>query len=370
MSTKRKTTSRDGLYRRPDSAIWWATYTDAGGKRVRRSTGTSSREEAAALRGKWQTESYRQKHWDEQPRHTFDELMVSYLTGTADKRRNQNGVQLVIKRLRMTFGGVEMETLNAAAVAAYIQTRRGELVANATINRELEVLSAAIRYGVNTLGWALPNPASKAMLREPEGRVRWLTPEQADALLAAAHRSRDRAPHLVPLITLALHTGMRRGEMLGLEWSRVDLKRNLIYLEGIHTKAGKRRSVALNGTAREALLAQARFRAEHCPDAERVFCTKEGEPIHSVQTSFETACRRAKITDFRFHDLRHTCAAWLIQAGVSITQVRDVLGHSTVTMTERYAHLAPESVRAAVAVLDDNSSRLRHGGNREGKAVG
>jgi integrase len=220
------------------------------------------------------------------------------------------------------------------------------------------------------LGWPLPNPAATAMMREPESRVRWLTPEQAEALLAAAEQVRDRAPHLAPLITLALHTGMRRGEMLGLEWSRVDLKRNLIYLEGMHTKAGKRRSVALNRTARAALRTQARFRAAHCPDARWVFCTKNGEPIGSVQTSFETACRRAKIVDFRFHDLRHTCAAWLIQAGVSITQVRDVLGHSTVAMTEKYAHLAPENVRAAVALLEGDSSRLRHGGNREGKAVG
>jgi integrase len=88
-----------------------------------------------------------------------------------------------------------------------------------------------------------------------------------------------------------------------------------------------------------------------------------------VQSSFETACRRAQIADFRFHDLRHTCAAWLIQAGVSITQVRDVLGHSTVAMTEKYAHLAPENARAAVAVLDGNLSRLRHVQRKTGKAV-
>jgi integrase len=100
-----------------------------------------------------------------------------------------------------------------------------------------------------------------------------------------------------------------------------------------------------------------------------VFCTKKGEPIGSVQTSFESACRRANIANFRFHDLRHTCAAWLIQAGVSITQVRDVLGHSTVAMTEKYAHLAPENARAAVAVLEGNLSRLRHVQRKTEKAV-
>jgi integrase len=369
MSTKRKAADRDGLYRRPDSATWWTTYKDASGKRVRRSTQTTNREEAVALRAKWQTESYRQKHWDEQRKHTFDELMVSYLTGTSDKRRSEDTVQMHVKRLRTFFGGVEMETLDAVAVGDYIKQRRLQGVSNTTINRELEVLSAAIRYAVTTLRWSLPNPAATAMMREPESRVRWLTEEEAEALLTAAERETGRAPHLAPLITLALHTGMRRGEMLGLEWSRVDLKRDLIYLEGMHTKAGKRRSVALNRSAREAILTQARFRAVHCPAARWVFCTKKGEPIGSVQTSFESACRRANIANFRFHDLRHTCAAWLIQAGVSITQVRDVLGHSTVAMTEKYAHLAPENARAAVAVLDGNLSRLRHVQRKTEKAV-
>ena len=79
--------------------------------------------------------------------------------------------------------------------------------------------------------------------------------------------------------------------------------------------------------------------------------------IASVKRSFGTACERAGITDFRFHDLRHTCAAWLVQAGVPLTEVRDVLGHSTIKMTERYAHLAPENVRAALALLEGPESR-------------
>ena len=84
------------------------------------------------------------------------------------------------------------------------------------------------------------------------------------------------------------------------------------------------------------------------------------ERIRDVKRSFGTACRRARIEDFRFHDLRHTCAAWLVSAGVPLTEVRDLLGHSSVKVTERYAHLAPENVRAAVAVLDAGESRSGH----------
>lgn len=100
-------------------------------------------------------------------------------------------------------------------------------------------------------------------------------------------------------------------------------------------------------------MAQARFRATECPDSRWVFCHADGGRIGSVKRSFATACTKAGIKDFRFHDLRHTCAAWLVTAGVSLTEVRDLLGHSSVTMTEKYAHLAPERVRIAVAALDN-----------------
>ncbi len=150
---------------------------------------------------------------------------------------------------------------------------------------------------------------------------------------------------------------MRPGEMLGLEWRRVDLQMDLIYLEGQHHKNGKLGSVPLNRDAREAILSRARFRAEHGPDSLWVFCDKKGRRIASVKKSFQSACRKAGIADFHRHDLRHTCAAWLVQAGVPLPEIRDLLRHSTIKMTERYAHLSPHNVRAAVRVLEGNVSR-------------
>jgi integrase len=124
---------------------------------------------------------------------------------------------------------------------------------------------------------------------------------------------------------------MRKGEMLGLEWRRVDLKANLVYLGAEHTKAGKRRSVPLNAEARSALLS----RAKYCPASPWVFTNRKGERIESIKTSISSACQNAGIEDFTVHDLRHTCAAWLVSAGASLIEVRDLLGHSTIRMTER-----------------------------------
>jgi len=87
-----------------------------------------------------------------------------------------------------------------------------------------------------------------------------------------------------------------------------------------------------------------------------VFVQDKGERIQSVEKSFRTACNAAGIIDFRIHDLRHTCAAWLVSSGVQLQVVRDLLGHSTIRMTGRYAHLAPETIRDALKSLDVSRS--------------
>jgi len=191
--------------------------------------------------------------------------------------------------------------------------------------------------------------------------MRWLTRAQAEGLVRAA-ATELRASHLPDFIRLALHTGMRKGELLGLEWRRVDLQTAVVHLEPRNTKTGRRRSVPLNKVAGEAILNRMRFRAQHTPASPWVFAQHNGKRIQDVKRTFTNACQRAGIMDFRIHDLRHTCAAWLVSACVSLAEVRDLPGHTTVKMTERYAHLAPENVRVAVSILEGNVSRSRHVG--------
>jgi integrase len=373
MAKRKQRRDQDGLFERPDSPYYWASYIDASGKRVRRSTGirksTEGRKEAEALLAKWRLEAHRAQHWDEQPPRLFEELMVGYLRATTDKRSHDKDIQRT-RKLRRHLEGLELHDLSPATIRDYAATRRAEGVATSTVNRELALLSAAIGYANREWDWQLPNPVTGRKLKEPEGRVRWITRAEAASLIQAA-AGIPKAPHLPDFIRLALNTGCRAGELLGLEWRRVDLANGLILLEGRHTKAGKRRSVPLNREARAALLARRRWAAANCPGTRWVFAKPDGSRIQSLKNSWATACDRAGIEDFRIHDLRHTCAAWLVSEGVPLSEVRDLLGHASVTMTERYAHLAPEKVRSAVTLLEGGESRSSHavteGDNKTGQ---
>ena len=353
-------------YKRKDSPIWWVSLIDSRGQRVRRPTGTTDRKEAEALEAKWKLEAYRRQNWDEAPGRTFEELMLAYLNATASEKRSAPKDRERTRTLRRFFAGRDMRALVPTDVRGFIDLRKKQGVSNSTVNRELCLLSVAINFANREWDWRLPNPVIGRKLKEPEGRVRWLTRAEAVALLAAADAS-IRAPHLADFLRLALNTGMRRGELLRLEWRRVDLREGLVFLEAEHTKTKRRRSVPLNAEARAALIRRARFRAEHCADSPWVFCGKDGKPIAEVKRSFAAACAKAGIADFRIHDLRHTCAAWLVSAGVPLSEVRDLLGHASVVMTERYAHLAPENVRAAVQRLE-GQSRSGHATHKDAGA--
>lgn len=348
-------------YKRKDSAVWWVSYTGPNGKRVRRVTGTTDRKEAQALEAKWKLEAYRQQQWDEQPIHTFDELLLGYLKATVVDKRSAERDRRIARWLREYVANRDVETLKAKDVRGYIDWRRQSGVTNATINRELAFWSSATNYARTEWEWDIPNPVMGRRLREPEGRIRWITQHEAQTMIAAAQQQ-TKAPYLADFLRLGLNTGCRSGEMLGLEWSRVDLQRRIFHLEDMHTKSKRRRSIPLNQQGWSALINRARFRAERCPDSPWVFSDHKGRRILSVRRSFKTVCERVGIADFRIHDMRHTCAAWMVQSGVPLYEVKELLGHSTIKVTERYAHLAPENIRDAVAVLDEAWSRFGHGG--------
>ena len=220
-------------------------------------------------------------------------------------------------------------------------------IAPATVNRYLAALRAVLRMAYRE--WELlPTLPRVTLEREPEGPVRYLDEPEAVRLLDACRESRN--PHLHAIVTTALHTGMRRGEILGLTWERVDFSRAVLNLE--LTKNGKRREVRMNQAVDAALSKLPGQKAEGM-----VFRKADGAAWGQIRTAFEQACIRAKIEDFRFHDLRHTCASWLVMRGRPLKEIQELLGHRDFKMTLRYAHLSPGRLRDAVASLEDFSTK-------------
>ncbi|APZ42930.1 tyrosine-type recombinase/integrase [Acidihalobacter ferrooxydans] len=286
--------------------------------------------------------------------------MVRYLRETQPWKRAAERDLSIARILQPHFSGAVMNTHSAKHIHSYIEARRSLGRKDSTIRRELGMLSAAINYARRQWEWNPPNPV---MGRKPpmgEHRVRWITPKEAARLIQAA-KGNSHAPLLADFIELALHTGCRRDELLRLEWNRVDLAQRLVYLPSGKNKGKRNVSVPLNEAAMAIQDRLASFRKKHCKTSPWVFCHKDGERLQSVKKSFSTAVSKAGLEDFHIHDLRHTCAAWLVQAGVALVEVRELLRHTTVQVTEKYAHLNPQQSRNAVSVLD-RMSRFGHAG--------
>lgn len=224
------------------------------------------------------------------------------------------------------------------------QTEKMTVNKPATVNRLLATLKHMFTKAVE---WemveeeALKKVRRVKLLPENNRRLRYLSKEECQALINSC------SPHLKPIIVTALNTGMRREEILSLEWEKhIDLRHGFILLD--ITKNGERREIPINQTVREAL--QGLIRGINSP---YVFIDEKGARYKDVKKSFHSACRRAGIKDFTFHDLRHTFASHLVMAGIDITTIKELLGHKTLTMTLRYAHLAPSHKVSAVEILDD-----------------
>lgn len=319
-------------YKRGDSQYWWISYT-VGGEQIKESARTTVWREAKTLETEKRAEAAKR---GPTPRYEYDKMMRRYLL-EIEGQDNYKRSKWAAIALTDYFTGRAVDAITRQDLVDY---RKWRNASDATVIKELHVLSAAARRAREIWGWRIENPVTWTP-RQPKGRLRWLKKAEARKLITAAEKS-TQAPYLADIIRVALFTGMRKGEILGLTWDRVDLRRRLVYLEPEHQKGRRYDSVTLNKDAAEAIKRQ----KGHI----HVF-VHDGEPIGDVRKSFRTACRKAGLDDFRFHDLRHTCAAWLVQDGVPIRTVADIMRHRSIQTTMRYAHLAPEHIRKAVAGL-------------------
>ena len=208
-------------------------------------------------------------------------------------------------------------------------------------------MSSAFGIAVKEWQWIDENPMRRvSKLKEPRGRVRCLTEEERERLLAACKDSVN--PHLYMAVVLALSTGARQQEIWGLRWSEVHLDRGLITFT--ETKNDEFRSVPLEGHARELLLGHSKIRRI---DSDLVFPSKKNPVVrHDFRDPWNKALVVAEVEDFRWHDLRHSCASYLAMNGVPMLTIAEILGHKTLSMVQRYTHLSKEHLTEAISDMD------------------
>ncbi|MGA2467339.1 MAG: tyrosine-type recombinase/integrase [Thermodesulfobacteriota bacterium] len=317
---------------------WYIDFTFHG-KRIREMIGPS-RKDAEKVIAKRKTQinedTFLDKRKEPEPIE-FHSFAVKYLKwAKGNKAKNSYLRDLTsMKHLDKEFEKRNILEITQEEVEEYYAKRKEISIYSA--NRELALLK---HFYTKAIEWKRvkenPTKAVKVRLKDETQRVRFLMPNEIQILLSCC------PDNLKPIVMVALHTGMRREEILSLRWTQVNLTTGIIHLD--KTKNHKSRNVKMNVTVRSVL-------CQVCQGSEFVFCKPDGSRYSKVPGPFDEVVKQAGLKDFHFHDLRHTFASNLIMAGVSILVVKELLGHKKLDMTLRYAHLAP-NYGDAVNILD------------------
>jgi len=289
----------------------------------------------------------------EAKRHTVNEMIDRYMKSVLPSK----GYQAYNQKPQFIWwkGQIGDYTLADAspALIAECRDRLGEGNTHlkkqrspATVNRYMAALSHCFSIAVKEWGWLDDSPMRKVRkMKEPRGRVRFLSDDERRKLLDACGKSDN--PHLYTIVVLALSTGARQGEILSLRWDQVDLNRGQITL--FETKNKEIRSLPLTGLALKLVKGMNKVRRI---DTDLLFPGKRKIQPMSFRRSWEISLETSKIKNFRFHDLRHSAASYLAMNGATLTEIAEILGHKTLQMVKRYAHLSESHTRKVVAKMN------------------
>ena len=327
---------------------WWMRF-NYQGKQFRKPTGTANRKLAERIYHKVLGQIAEGKWFEKLPgeERLFRELMEKYMVEHSRPNKAPNSHirdKSLSAHLLKAFADLPLARITPKLIAEYKPQRRKEGAAPATINRELSLMGHVYNMGIKEWEWVADNPVSRVSKEKVRNTIeRWLTLEEEEELLAAS------PAWLRQMIVLVLHTGLRQGEVLGLKWSQIDLFRKTLIIteqknQGVDT-------LPLNETAMEVLKARTKVRHIRC---ETVFYNGSGKRMdaRNLLRVFYGARKKAKLEDFRFHDLRHTWATRLVQAGVDLYTVQRLGRWKTISMVMRYAHHCTESLRPGALALD------------------
>lgn len=282
----------------------------------------------------------------EAKRHTLAELIDRYIRDILPQ--NHKKVRDCLPHLIWWKDAIGSHTLADVTPALIAECRdklagtvtvRGKLYAPATVLRYMSALSHSFTIAVKEWGWIDDTPMRKVNKPSlPRGRVRFLSDDERVRLLKSCKESNNS--YLYPVVVLALSTGMRQGEIMGLTWDVVDLNRGRAILH--ETKNGERRAVAITGHALELLreLGKVRRIESNLLFPAKGNASQKPQKPMDLRTPWEAVVKKAELQDFRFHDLRHSAASYLAMNGASLAEIAEVLGHKTLQMVKRYAHLS------------------------------
>ncbi len=333
------------MFRR--GGVYWTSISYKG-KRIRKSLETADKKLAQSIEAKIKTEIVEGKYFEKPvgDNKTFTDMMEKFMKEHAPKVSGNTRLSYSasLKHLSANFGDLKLLEITPKKISDYKVLRYSKEAKPATINRELAMLSKAFSLAFKEWEWMKENPVSKVPKeKENNERDRWLTDEQERRLL-------ENSPQwLIDIIVFDLHTGLRQGELLSLQWDRINLFRRTIIIQ--ESKSGKPRTLPVNQIAFDILEERSKIRNIM---NDLVFVSNAGSKIdrHNLRRAFNIAIKKAGIHDFHFHDLRHTFATRLAQRGIDIYKISMLLGHHSIEMTQRYAHHCPDSLKDGVQILE------------------
>ncbi len=341
-----------GLFKR--GQVWWMRFS-FNGKQVRKPTETTDKKLAEKIHHKVMTQIAEGK-WFENPigsDKTVRELFEKYLDEHSAKNKTVETYERdkgIVKIINRHFGDMQLSAVGPKTISEYKVMRRDKGRAPSTVNRELCLLSHAFNLAIKEWEWMDFNPVSHVSRERVNNQVeRWLTFEEQEKVLAVSPL------WLREIIIFAVNTGWRRSEILALKWDKVDLfKKTLTILE---QKNKGKDTQPFNERVLDVLKARYKVRSIA---SNLVFYDSEGKEFDGrhVLKVFTRTVKLAEIAHCRFHDLRHTFATRLVQAGVDLYKVQKLMRHKSPIMTQRYAHHYSESLRDGVDTLDRISTNL------------
>ena len=308
------------VYQREGSPFWQYSIS-VNGVRLRGSTGCEGKREARVVEAEKRQEA-KQQVTREQPWRLRD-CFGAYWLEHAKAKRDADGIFQKLAALSRILGPDKMiASLTNANLMDYRVARQREGLQAHSVNRDLAYLKAALRHANTMHGKPLPALAwAKIKVKEPQHRIRFLNRDEYTALMAVCD------PELQRIVKIGVATGLRKSNLLNLDWSEIDLPSGLAT---VTVKGNKDHRVKLTPAIKAALVTGTNRREG------RVFNTT------NIRRRWDKAVADAGLVNFRFHDLRHTCATWMRMAGADLADICEALGHSSVTVTMRYAHIEPE----------------------------